>query len=76
MVTVTHFNPRVLYQEGVVEESCATNWLCLVSTDVSADSVLEVPVTACGMGETQSQALRAATCNLIESLNALGYSMQ
>lgn len=79
MIMLTRFKPCIQYKEGLEEEGGASNWLCLVSTRAegySADSVLNVPVTACGMGETKSQALRSASFNLIDNLNALGYHVQ
>ena len=46
-------------------------WLCLVSAENS--SVCSgVPVTACGVGESKSQAKREAACKLIDNLNQLG----
>ena len=49
-------------------------WLCMVSASgASADSVLQVPVTACGIGGSEGQAKRAAACNLMQNLIALRY---
>ncbi len=77
MVTLDRFNPREFYQEGVKEEGGASNWLCLLSAKAaSADGAVHIPVTSCGMGETRSQALRHAACNLIDNLIALGYPVQ
>lgn len=46
-------------------------WLCLVTVTEGCG----FPVTAQGMGESESQAKREAGINLVDNLNALGYTV-
>ena len=65
---LSSYTPLYQIVEGLQENT--RSWLCLATVTVNCS----FPVTAQGMGDTETAAKRDAACNLLSNLSALGYT--